>query len=298
MSPASKPTASPSPLLPAPRTPRARGGRPGAFLPADRHGGIRLFRKYAMAGRLPELPRCFWVEWGRSTRYAPTAASCFAGFYALYAGLIFLIAAGLFLAPRHSIASSISFIGTRRSRAALEASLRFPARARRAFPARRFPIPPSATRSDGRNRGNIVIVSEPLLSHTHRVMKRARASRSNRVPGGAPSGRSGGARCVSPCSPSPTSRCWTSWDRWRSSRGPSRWLRDNGLRRDHAYSVEIIGLKRGAFRTSSGLRLHAERRFSEVGRGLDTLLIAGGLGTDRCLRHRPLLAWIRRQACR
>jgi len=75
----------------------------------------------------------------------------------------------------------------------------------------------------------------------------------------------------------------------------SRWLRDNGLRRDHAYSVEIIGLKRGAFRTSSGLRLHAERRFSEVGRGLDTLLIAGGLGTDRLLRHRPLLAWIRRQ---
>ena len=76
----------------------------------------------------------------------------------------------------------------------------------------------------------------------------------------------------------------------------SRWLRDNGKRRDDAYSVEIIGLKRGAFRASSGLRLHADRRFDEVGRGIDTLLIAGGKGTERYYAHPPLLCWIRRQA--
>jgi transcriptional regulator GlxA family with amidase domain len=76
----------------------------------------------------------------------------------------------------------------------------------------------------------------------------------------------------------------------------SRWLRDHGKRRDDAYSVEIIGLERGSFRTSSGLVLHAEHGFAEVGRGIDTLLIAGGVGAERYRRHAPLLRWIRRQA--
>ncbi|MFI5120409.1 MAG: GlxA family transcriptional regulator [Thermoanaerobaculia bacterium] len=76
----------------------------------------------------------------------------------------------------------------------------------------------------------------------------------------------------------------------------SRWLKDHGKRGDDAYSVEIIGVKRGAFRASSGLRLHADRRFDEVGRGLDTLLIAGGRGAETYRAHPPLLAWIRRQA--
>jgi transcriptional regulator GlxA family with amidase domain len=76
----------------------------------------------------------------------------------------------------------------------------------------------------------------------------------------------------------------------------SRWLKDNGKRGDDAYSVEILGLKRGAFRASSGLRLHADRRFDEVGRGIDTLLIAGGRGAKVYQAHPPVLAWIRRQA--
>jgi transcriptional regulator GlxA family with amidase domain len=76
----------------------------------------------------------------------------------------------------------------------------------------------------------------------------------------------------------------------------SRWLRDQGRRRDDAYSVEILGLRRGAFRASSGLRLFADRRFNEVGRGIDTLMIAGGVGAERYCAHPPLLRWIRRQA--
>jgi transcriptional regulator GlxA family with amidase domain len=47
----------------------------------------------------------------------------------------------------------------------------------------------------------------------------------------------------------------------------SRWPRDSGRRADHAYTVEIIGLKRGAFRTSSGLRLHADHAIADVGAG-------------------------------
>jgi transcriptional regulator GlxA family with amidase domain len=76
----------------------------------------------------------------------------------------------------------------------------------------------------------------------------------------------------------------------------ARWLKDNGKRGDDAYSVEIVGLTRGPFRASSGLRLYADRGFAEVGRGIDTLMIAGGIGVDRYRSHPALLRWIRRQA--
>jgi transcriptional regulator GlxA family with amidase domain len=76
----------------------------------------------------------------------------------------------------------------------------------------------------------------------------------------------------------------------------SRWLRDTGRRSDDAYCLEIVGLRRGAFRASSGLRLYADRGFAQVGRGIDTLLIAGGRGAERHCTHAPILRWIRRQA--
>ncbi len=76
----------------------------------------------------------------------------------------------------------------------------------------------------------------------------------------------------------------------------SRWLKDNGRRADDAYSLEILGLKRGVFRASSGLRLFADRRFSEVESGIDTLMIAGGRGAQRHCTDPSLLRWIRRQA--
>ncbi|HYQ88711.1 MAG TPA: DJ-1/PfpI family protein [Candidatus Binatia bacterium] len=76
----------------------------------------------------------------------------------------------------------------------------------------------------------------------------------------------------------------------------SRWLKDHRKRADEAYAVEIVGMKRGGFRVSSGLRLYADRRFDEVRSGIDTLLIAGGVGTGRYYAHKPLLSWIRKQA--
>jgi len=76
----------------------------------------------------------------------------------------------------------------------------------------------------------------------------------------------------------------------------SRWLRDHGRNDTDAYTIEIIGPARGAIRTSSGLRLHAARGFHEVRGGLDTLLIAGGIGVEACLSHRALLRFIQRQA--
>jgi transcriptional regulator GlxA family with amidase domain len=76
----------------------------------------------------------------------------------------------------------------------------------------------------------------------------------------------------------------------------SRWLRDNGKCAEHVYQVEIIGIRRGAFPASSGLRLYADRAIADVDRGVDTLMIAGGAGIAKYRTHAPLLAWIRKQS--
>ena len=44
----------------------------------------------------------------------------------------------------------------------------------------------------------------------------------------------------------------------------SRWLRDHRRHERDAYDVEIVGLARGVFRASSGLRLYADRGFGDV----------------------------------
>jgi transcriptional regulator GlxA family with amidase domain len=78
----------------------------------------------------------------------------------------------------------------------------------------------------------------------------------------------------------------------------SRWLKDNGRRADDAYSLEILGLRRGPLRASSGLRVYADRRFDEVRHGIDTLLIAGGVGTERYRTNQSILRWLRKQSDR
>jgi transcriptional regulator GlxA family with amidase domain len=78
----------------------------------------------------------------------------------------------------------------------------------------------------------------------------------------------------------------------------SRWLQDHGKRRDPAYTVEIIGLKPGPFRASSGLRLYADYGIADVPDGIDTLLLAGGMGVARCRRQPALMKWLRAQAKR
>ena len=75
----------------------------------------------------------------------------------------------------------------------------------------------------------------------------------------------------------------------------SRWLRDHGRTGPEAYAVEIVGVKPGAFRTSSGLRLYAARGFASVRNGLDTLMIAGGIGTAAALENKALVRWVRGQ---
>src|SRR5438876_7507735 len=77
----------------------------------------------------------------------------------------------------------------------------------------------------------------------------------------------------------------------------SRWMQDHGLRRDLAYRVEVVAPRAGAFATSSGVHLVAERAYREV-TSADTLLVAGGRGYATARAEAPLLAWLRRMSGR
>jgi transcriptional regulator GlxA family with amidase domain len=78
----------------------------------------------------------------------------------------------------------------------------------------------------------------------------------------------------------------------------SRWLIDHGRRSDPAYTVELVGARRGPVVCSSGLELLVRRSFAEVRSGIDTLLVAGGIGFLDELREPSVVSWIRRMAPR
>lgn len=73
----------------------------------------------------------------------------------------------------------------------------------------------------------------------------------------------------------------------------ARWLIDQGRRCEPAYTVELLAARRGPVRSSSGLELVVCRSFMEVGDGIDTLLVAGGIGAPRALSDRALVGWLR-----
>ena len=75
----------------------------------------------------------------------------------------------------------------------------------------------------------------------------------------------------------------------------ARWLRDKGVSRGLAYSVEVVADEAGPVRTSSGLCVIADRSYREVTRA-DTLLVAGGIGCHRAMEDRGALNWIRKIA--
>src|SRR6266540_5409069 len=72
----------------------------------------------------------------------------------------------------------------------------------------------------------------------------------------------------------------------------SRWLIDHGRHREPAYTVELVATRRGPVVCSSGLELLVRRSFAEVRGGIDTLLVAGGIGFVHELGDRAGVAWI------
>jgi transcriptional regulator GlxA family with amidase domain len=73
----------------------------------------------------------------------------------------------------------------------------------------------------------------------------------------------------------------------------ARFMSDERGWRIPAYTVEIAASRAGAFATSSGIRLIAERSIAQVRGNIDTLLIAGGRGVSSALEDRALIDWIR-----
>jgi transcriptional regulator GlxA family with amidase domain len=78
----------------------------------------------------------------------------------------------------------------------------------------------------------------------------------------------------------------------------ARLLVERGLRRDLAYSVEIVAATAGPIKTSSGIRIVADRRYRDVRSGVDTLLVAGGRGARPAAQDAALCRWLARMAPR
>jgi transcriptional regulator GlxA family with amidase domain len=76
----------------------------------------------------------------------------------------------------------------------------------------------------------------------------------------------------------------------------SRLITDEGRSGAPVYDVEILGTSRSPLVMSSGIRLCPDRAYREVRRGIDTLLVAGGRGTERFLSDAGVLRWLRKQS--
>ena len=75
----------------------------------------------------------------------------------------------------------------------------------------------------------------------------------------------------------------------------NRQLRERGFEGD-AYTLEVVARERGPVVTSSGVEIVAQRAARDVRGRLDTLIVAGGQGTEQALREGYLVPWLRRRA--
>lgn len=65
-----------------------------------------------------------------------------------------------------------------------------------------------------------------------------------------------------------------------------------------AYEMQIVASKKGPIKTTSGMRLHADRSFDDVTDAelgaLDTLMVCGGDGTYEAIRNERIVEFVRR----
>ncbi len=65
-----------------------------------------------------------------------------------------------------------------------------------------------------------------------------------------------------------------------------------------AYTVEILASEAGPIACSSGMQMLPDGTIGGVRGGIDTLIVAGGVGTPAAMGDRRLVAWLRRMAPR
>lgn len=73
----------------------------------------------------------------------------------------------------------------------------------------------------------------------------------------------------------------------------SRLLAERTKSAPPAYTVEIAASRTGVLTCSSGMQIVATRALRSVGPGVDTLLVAGGAGTEAAVRDAGLVRWLR-----
>jgi transcriptional regulator GlxA family with amidase domain len=78
----------------------------------------------------------------------------------------------------------------------------------------------------------------------------------------------------------------------------SRWLAERHPGRAPAYTLELLAPEAGPFPTSSRFALVADRAFGRVRGGVDTLLVAGGLGVRDLVGEPRLRRWLKAMAPR
>jgi len=78
----------------------------------------------------------------------------------------------------------------------------------------------------------------------------------------------------------------------------ARLATDEGRRAAPPYVVELVAARRGRLRMSCGIELVAQRPFSDVRSGVDTLFVSGGRGARDPLGDRRLVPWVRKMAGR
>ncbi len=78
----------------------------------------------------------------------------------------------------------------------------------------------------------------------------------------------------------------------------ARWMIDHGRTKTSVYRVEVLGLRKGMLRASSGLSVLVERSLGEVRSGIDTLLVSGGRGAPAASAMPGMQKWLRQQASR
>ena len=78
----------------------------------------------------------------------------------------------------------------------------------------------------------------------------------------------------------------------------ARFLLEQGVHREPVYAVEVIAARSGPLKTSSGIEILAARPLAAVRGPLDTLLVAGGVGSREAARSPALLGFLRRMAPR
>ncbi|MEN8161896.1 MAG: DJ-1/PfpI family protein, partial [Myxococcota bacterium] len=83
---------------------------------------------------------------------------------------------------------------------------------------------------------------------------------------------------------------------WEVFGWATRWLREQG--RVGGYTLELVAPEAGSVTASSGLALTVHRTPAQVRGPLDTLVVAGGLGTREALRDAGLIRFVRRTAGR